>query len=98
MTQPTQPEIPTDILFDQLVNRVAGPEMPCTAQVGGQSCCNRMHGKLIEKGPDKGKLKFWFGSDCKAAAAELCDACLMYWHVAVARNLYLNLMRRKLHP
>lgn len=74
--------------LDALTLRLGSSEMPCLDR-NNKSCLQNMHGKL-----SKGKAKLWYGTDCKAAT-ELCESCAAYWHVATARNLVADLLRRE---
>lgn len=82
MSTPTP--TPLDTLFSQLIERLVSREVPCERHPDG-SCIREFDTKR-----SKGKLVLWYGSDCKAAL-KMCDACLAYWQVAVARNLVAGL-------
>lgn len=66
--------------------------LPCVHPNKEGLACARQHEGL---GRD-GRLKFWYGVDCKIPAKHFCDPCLASWMVAVARNLVINDGRRTL--
>jgi len=61
----------------------------CTRVKGGEPC-TRQHDKERNH---KGQFLYYFAPGCKVVES-FCPACSAYWHVAVARNQMLELLRQ----
>ena len=62
------------------LKEIDGRKRPCTFQYEG-----------IDK--KTGKALLWYGADCTLPSQKFCEACLLYWLLAVARNVALALKR-----
>lgn len=61
---------------------------PCSQTKNGKACTLQHQ----DERDQEGRPVFWYGTDCKIVQT-FCPACLAYWHVAVARNCVIALLR-----